>query len=337
MIACNASRNVCTLFLTVFLVFGVGSAQAVTLKLSTDSGTKDSPPGNAMDFWAEQIEEKSNGEITVDVYYQGELGGQQAVFDQHVMGQADLALMWPMTSYDERIGLLYTPYMFLSWESALDAYRPGGWAYQALDGIASDLGLRFVGVWPDGFAGVATKGKYARTVEEARDLKVRSMTVFPMPSTLETMGFQATAIPWDEIFTSIQTGVVDGDAANTIYWDYQFFKDTLDYYVRTKHVFQAATLTVSAETFDSLTDEQQQIIREAAAETMKEQFSVAKENDARYARKWEEAGNEYIELSDEEVNSFAARVRERIWPQLDERLGKELADKVRANAEPLSE
>ena len=94
------------------------------LKMATDSGAKGSPAGNALLRWAELIEAGTNGELDVMVFYQNELGGQQEVFDLFIANDINLTLNWPMTSYDPRIAVIYTPYMFTRWDDALDAYRP---------------------------------------------------------------------------------------------------------------------------------------------------------------------------------------------------------------------
>lgn len=153
------------------------SADALTLRLATDSGTAGSPAGDALKKWGELIEQKSDGEIETRVYYQNELGGQQEVFDLHVAGDVDVMLNWPMTSYDKRIGVIYTPYMTLSWDEALKAYSPGGWVNNMLGGVYQDIGLKFFGPWPEGFNGVGSRGKYALNIEDAEGLKVRTMTV----------------------------------------------------------------------------------------------------------------------------------------------------------------
>ena len=103
------------------------------LKIATDSGDRDSPSGQAIASWAKAIEEGSNGEIKVKLFYQNELGGQLEVFDLFVAGEVDLMLSWPSTSYDKRIGILNTPYMVTSWDEAFEAYKPGGWVNGAVN------------------------------------------------------------------------------------------------------------------------------------------------------------------------------------------------------------
>lgn len=311
------------------------SAQALTLKLATDSGTQGSPAGEALKKWGELIEQNSNGEIETRVYYQNELGGQQEVFDLHVAGDVDLMLNWPMTSYDKRIGVIYTPYMTLSWEEALKAYTPGGWVNNLLGDIWADIGLKFFGPWPEGFNGVASRGKYALNIADADGLKVRTMTVFPAPQTMQALGYQTAAIDWGEVYTALQTGVVDGEAGNVIFWDYEYFRDSLDYYVQTKHFFMTGILSMNMDTWESMTPEEQKIVSDAATVIMNDQFKAAKEQDDYYIAKAQEAGIEYFEPNAEQMKVFVETAREKVWPQMEEEIGSEIMDVIRANATPL--
>jgi TRAP-type C4-dicarboxylate transport system substrate-binding protein len=300
------------------------------LKFATDSGARDSPSGAALAEWARAVEEGSNGEIEVKVFYQNELGGQLEVFDLLVAGEVDAMISWPSTSYDKRIGILNTPYMVTSWDEALEAYRPGGWANGVLNTVFNDLGLKYFGAWPEGFSGVATRGGYSTDLAGAEGLKVRTPPLFPFPQILESMGYQTAAIDWGEVYTSIQTGVVDGDAGNVIYWDYEYFRDVLDYYVRTKHTFVTGNLLVNLETYESLTDEQKQLIETAAVAVMEARFGAAQAEDQHYVDLAVESGMEYFELTDEQMAPIVAKVREEVWPQMEPDVGKDIMDLIRA-------
>lgn len=314
----------------------VTSAQALTLKLATDSGTAGSPAGEALKKWGDLIAERSGGEIETEVFYQNELGGQQEVFDLHVAGDVDVMLNWPMTSYDKRIGVIYTPYMTLSWNEALEAYKPGGWVNSMLGGVYSDIGLKFFGPWPEGFNGVGSRGSYALDIESAEGLKVRTMTVFPAPQTMQALGYQTAAIDWGEVYTALQTGVVDGEAGNVIYWDYEYFRDSLDYFVQTKHFFMTGVLSMNLDSWEGMSEAEQKIVSEAAIEIMNDQFKAAKEQDDFYIAEAQKAGMKYFEPSDEQIKVFAAAAREKVWPLMDEEIGSEIMDVIRENATPLN-
>lgn len=311
---------------------GPVEAKAITLKMATADGSKGTPAGNSLDHWAKLIEEASKGKVKVKVYYQGELGGQQETFDQFIMGDIDMMLTWPMTSYDKRIGVLYTPYMILSWEDAAKAYKPGGWMNKIMDELFSELGLKFFGPWPEGFNGVATRGKHATTIAGAKGMKVRTPPAFPWADTVQAMGYQTADIAWNELYTSIQTGVVDGDSANIIFWDYEYFRDVINYYVHTSHNFMAALLAMSKKSWDKLSPENQKIVADAAYAVMEKQFKDGRKLDEHYRQKAIDHGIKYVPLKPEEHAAYIKVVREKIWPKMEEVVGQKIMDKVKANA-----
>lgn len=301
-------------------------------KLALESGDRESASAKSMEMWADLIKEKSNGRMKVNIYYQGELGGQQELFDQLVKGNIDMMLTWPQTSYDERLGVNYIPYLTLGWDDALKAYDEDGWLKNILGPVYADIGLKYFGPYPEGFGGIATKGRYATNYEDAKGLKVRSQPVFPLPQTMKAMGFQAVPIDWAEVYTSIQTGVVDGDSSNVIYWDYEYFRDQLDYFVHSKHNFSSYAMLMNNDTWQKLDEEDQAIIADAAQQVIDKQFKDAKAEDDKWIAKAQEAGMEYIVPSDEDMRAWVERVRAEVWPEAEKSLGKELMDKIRANA-----
>ncbi|MCQ0090844.1 TRAP transporter substrate-binding protein DctP [Roseovarius sp. M141] len=329
------SKHILGLGTAIALVLSAPAMAETTLKLATDSGAKGSPSGDALDRWAALIAEGTGGEVTVDVFYQNELGSQAEVLDLLVAGDLDMMINWPVTSYDERLGVLFTPYMVTSWEEAFEAYKPGGWVNEVLTDIWADLGIKFFGPWPEGFNGIASRDKYAMTPEDASDLKIRVPAMFPMAESVQALGYQTATIDWSEVFSAIQTGVVDGDGANIIYWDYEYFRDVLDYYNQVKMQFITGVMTMNQGSWEGLSEDQQQAVADAATTVMNEAFEQAQERDQYYIQQAKDAGMTYIEPSDEELKGMAKTVREKVWPLMEDRVGKDIMDQIRANAAEL--
>ena len=304
----------------------------ITLRMATDSGAKGSGPGDTLEAWAKLIEEGSNGEISVDIFYQNELGGQQEMFDLLMAGDIDLALNWPLTSYEPRMSLLYTPYMFTTWEDAFAAMRPDGWLSDAIGTIYQDQGLTYLGAWPEGFNGIGTKGGAATTIADAAQFKVRVPPVTPFTETVAALGYQTATIDWGELYSAIQTGVVDGDAANVIFYDLNYFGDVLTDWTYTRQQFLSGIFTANNESFDELSEEHRQLIADSARELMEARFEVAQEADTADVEEWKAKGLNYITLSDEELAPMMESVREAVWPLMDGLIGADLMQLVRDNA-----
>ena len=321
--------------LTVMFSLSAATVSAQTMRIATDSGAQGSPSGAAIEKWASLIKEGTQGAVAPRVFYQNQLGGQEEVFDQHVAGDVQLMLNWPMTSYDKRIAVIYTPYMFTTWEQALAAYKPGGWLNETLGGIYKENGLKFFGAWPEGFNGVATKGKHALTVEGAKNIKVRVPPISMMQQSVQAMGYQTAAIDWGEVFTSIQTGVVDGDAANVIFYDYEYFRDTLDYYVRSKQQFITGVLSMNLEAWEALSPEHQNVVEASALTIMEEQFASAQVADDAIVEKWKALDKQYIELDKDQLAALGTQVRAKVWPAMRAEVGEGIMAHIEKNASAL--
>lgn len=308
------------------------SDDSFKLRLASAEGDKNSPIGKSMEMWADIVKRNSDGRIKTNVYYQGELGSQQEMFDQLVKGNIDMMITWPQTSYDPRIGVNNLPYLVLDWDDALKAYGEDGWLIKVVDPIFEEVGLKYFGPYPEGFGGIATKDVVASSVEEARGIKIRSQTFFPLPQTVNALGYQAIPIDWNEVYTSLQTGVVDGDGSNVIYWDYEYFGDLLTHYTHTKHNFSAASLVMSQETWNKLDKEDQAIIESAAQEVISKQFKDAKAEDDKWIATAQKAGMTYIDVQGEQLSELVSAVRSEVWPEAEEVLGSEIMANIRKNA-----
>jgi len=178
------------------------SEQHYRFHLVVVSGDYDSPHGKSMRRFSELVKERSSNR-----------------------GNLHMALAWPQTAYDQRMGVNFLPYLTIGWEDALAAYAKDGWLTQLANEVFTLNGLKYFGPYPEGFGGIATKKRYTTSVHETAGIKLRSQTIFPLPQTIQAMGFDAVPIDWSEVYTSLQTGVVDGDSSNVIYWDYEYFGD----------------------------------------------------------------------------------------------------------------
>ncbi len=310
------------------------SDEEIELTMATEAGDRESPHGLAVKRISDIVEEQTDGRMTINVFYQGEIGGPQELFDQLVRGNIDLFLGWPQTSYDERLGVLQLPYMTLGWDEALDAYGKGGWVSDVIGPILSDVGLEYLGPFPEGFGGIATADTYATSYEEAQEkgIKLRSQPIFPLPQTIQAMGFQAVPIDWSEVYTSIQTGVVDGDSSNVIFWDYTYFNDLLDYFVHSKHNFSFYTFLMNQDSWNALDEEDRGIIADAVEVVVNEQFESARAEDEKWIQTAQEDGMEYIVPSDAEMKDWIERVRETVWVEAEESLGEDIMSAVREHA-----
>ncbi len=325
-------RPVLIVFFALLTTTGIASEPENELHLVCTSGDKESPQGRSSQIFSERIAELSKGRIQVNVFYQNELGGQGETFDQLLKGNVHFMLEWPMTAYDRRLAIGFVPYLVLDWEDAISAFEEEGWLLELMAPIYAENNLKFLGPYPEGFGGIATRGRFATNTLAARGIKVRSQTIFPLPQTVRAMGFEAVPIDWSEVYTSIQTGVVDGDSGNVIYWDYQYFGEILDYYVHSRQNFAFSVLIMNLKTFEKLAEKDQKIVEKAASEMVTSQFINARKEDEHWIKVAQENGMEYIEPEREEIKEWIKKVRSEVWPLVEEAYGRKTMDVIRRNA-----
>ena len=325
-------RSALFLFLVTVASITLASDPEYKLHLVCTSGDRESPQGRSSRIFSKRIAELSDERIQVNVFYQNELGGQGESFDQLLKGNVHFMLEWPMTAYDRRLALGFVPYLVLDWEDAISAFENGGWLLELMAPIYAENNLKFLGPYPEGFGGIATRDRYATNTKGAQGIKVRSQTIFPLPQTVRAMGFEAVPIDWSEVYTAIQTGVVDGDSGNIIYWDYQYFGDILDYYVHSRQNFAFSALAMNLDTFKDMSTEDQSIIETAAREMVTQQFINARDEDEHWIRTAQENGMEYIEPNPEDVARWVEQIRDELWPLVEEAYGSIIMDVIKRNA-----
>ncbi|MFZ9133266.1 MAG: C4-dicarboxylate ABC transporter substrate-binding protein, partial [Gemmobacter sp.] len=124
-----------------------------------------------------------------------------------------------------------------------------------------------------------------------------------------------------------------GEAGNVIYWDYEYFRDVLAYYVQTRHNFVTGNLLANKASFERLTPEQQELVRSTAVAEMQKQFESARTEDEKYIALAQQSGLEYILPTDEQLAALAAEVRAVVWPQMDAEIGPEIMGLIRERAQ----
>lgn len=319
------------------LVFSAQSALAageVKLRLSCPVATKGSFMGDSIELWKKLIEEKSNGRIKISLHYSGELGSEGETFDQHYKGTVPLLLTYATTRYSEKLGLLSTPYLFNDWNDVREAFKPDGWMTNVYGKIYEEVGIKFLAPYPGGFGGVDTKGKYATNIASAKaqGIKVRCAAIFPLPETMKALGYQVIPVDWNETYTAIQTGLVDGSSNNPIFWTYDTFRDLLQYFVDTHHVFSSADMTMNLDAWNKLSPEDQKVIMDASLEVAAKQFEDAEKTDLHYRQLSIDYGIKYIQPSPEELAEMKKVCRAEIWPLMEKVVGKDLMQLVYDNA-----
>lgn len=273
------------------------------------------------------LEEKTDGRIKVEIFANGQLGGDRQMVESIELGTLDIALV-PVsvfTTYDERFGILDMPFAFT------DAKQ----AFAAVDGELGDYLNRVMdeksGMYNLGYMlnGVRHMVNGKKPVNEPADLagmKIRIMESPIYESMFKALGANPTPMSFGDVYTSLQQSVIDGFecSANFIY-DMKFY-EIQDYFSLTAHTISLLAVPVNKQKYDSLPDDLRVIFDECIdTYLINNQRETTIGEDDTYLEKLKEVGMQINEISPENHQKFLTAV-EPMYQQYEAQFGAEIFD-----------
>ncbi|MDF2676821.1 MAG: tripartite ATP-independent periplasmic transporter solute receptor, DctP family [Bacillota bacterium] len=275
----------------------------------------------------EYVEKESNGEIKVELYPNGILGGDVQMTEAVAMGTLQMAL--PSTSvlvmYSPQFGALDMPFMFTNTEKAFEGLN-GGPIGEKLDAELEKVGIVNLGY---NFNGMRSMTNNVKPINEPADLAGIKMRVMESPVFIDMfkyLGSNATPMSFSELFTGLQQKTVDGqeNPASLIYASK--FQEVQKYLSLTEHVYSFCANLMNQDFYDSLTDDQKKIVNEGAKQFLVDwQINSEVNDNQKFIDKLKEAGMEVNEVSAENKQKFVEKVAP-MYVQYEKELGAEIFD-----------
>lgn len=239
----------------------------ITLRLS-ENLTDSNPTTIAMRKFAELVAQKTDGKVQVKVYANAQLGQGTEAIEQVRLGVIDFARVNSviLSNVSPSIGVFTLPYIFKDTRHSrkvLDG--PVG------DDVLRDLnGYNLVGFhyMEAGFRSFYTReGITINSLDDLKGLKIR---VQPSPISIrmiELLGGVPTPMNYGEVYSSIQTGVIDGAENDHVSYIMSGHYEVAPKYSEDKHLSPPAILIMNHSKFKSLSSKHQQAVREASFES----------------------------------------------------------------------
>ena len=319
---------------SLLLLAGTATAQDIqerTLRFPSASN-KGHPQVEGVEKFAELVEEKSGGLITVRPFPGGVLGADLQTVSAMQGGTIDLTVMNAslLAGNVKEFAVLDFPFLFNNSEEAYTVVD--GPIGQKLFEKLPEKNLIGLAYWDLGFRQM---NNAERPIEKAEDLEGLKMRVIPTPIYIDFMnaiGANAVPMPFTETYTALETGAVDGMTNPLLnITDMKFFEVT-EYLTLTNHMYNPQAVIMSKITWDKLSDAEKKIMREAAAEATVYQRQVTQEANAEALEQLKEEGMEVTELPPEEI----AKLKEKAKPVIEkytQDVGPELVAELMAEIE----
>lgn len=289
----------------------------------------------AGEAFTERLAEISDGQMTVEYHPGGALGDYIQQFEQTMQGGIQMTLTGPATDIDDRLNVSYLAYVVADWDGAQELYGPGGSMASLFDGVAGDLNLKLIGMLPGGFGGVAMREGEARRPtsfpEDAAGIKMRVPPFEIGVRRFDAWGFNAVPLPYSELYTSMQLGVVDGRSFGPP-TEIIEMHDAISAYILTRDYFDSAFWVANLEWWEGLSDQQRAWITEAADQVLTQSWQDGRDKEAADLQRIRDFGIEIVELNEDELERAQTLVYENEWPWMETVLGAEFMSEVRSAA-----
>lgn len=208
------------------------------------------------------VEAASNGRIEVNIYTNSSLGNASEILLQCMQGVIECSTAGDsdLSNYYPNIQVFSIPYVF---DNRVDFYDFLDSAYAAsmFEDIAQNCGVRIISAFDNGgFRNFSNNVRQIHTADDLKGLKIRCMQSASYITTLETLGATPTALAFSELYSALQTGVVDGqENAPLVMLDNSIYEQQ-KYYSLDGHSISPAFIIVNEQWLRSLPEELQTVV-----------------------------------------------------------------------------
>ncbi len=287
---------------------------------------KDSVVGASLDEFARLVRDKSNGRVEVEVFHDGVLGRPQEVTEDVAMGSLEMCLgdntgIGTMVKQNQ---VLELPYIYRDLDHAFKVHAE---VFPILRDMILEKGFRSVALYTEPPRGILSKIP-VKSLEDINGLKLRVPEVTLYIELFKALKANGTIVAWGEIYTALQTGVVDALENNFPNIYHSKLHEQAKYLTHTNHIITSMHLIISEPYFQTLPKDIQDIIVEAGQKSVEFAQANVKKVNKDTITAMESEGVESIYLSEEELKKLQ---------EATDDVRKQLAEKISPDVVPFYE
>lgn len=249
------------------MLAGAASACEVTLR-SSDTHPDGYPTVAAVQEMGRLIEERSGGRLCVEVFHSAQLGEEKDTIEQTRFGVIDLnrISMAPFNGLIPETAILSLPYLFRD-VNHLHNVLDGPIGEQILE-LFSAQDLIALAYYDPGARSFYNRVKPITSIDDMKGMKVRVIQSDVFVDMVAALGANAVPMPYGEVYSAIETGVIDGAENNWPSYESSGHYEVAKYYTLDEHTMVPEVLVMSKTSFEKLPPEDQEIVRQAAKDSV---------------------------------------------------------------------
>lgn len=278
-------RRMLVLFFTSIVLTSCGSYTEPDVELDTIDTNKannaeivlsagelnslDSIMGQMLSKYSDLVYEKSNGRIYIEVYASGQLGDERSQMQAVQMGALDIFRANTVFVGDfgaKKLNLFALPYLFDSREQLWKVLDSPIGSDLMEDMVESNIGMRGLCYLEEGARHFFVTKKKIENPEDLEGLKLRVSETSILLDTVKALGASPTPLSFGELYTSLQTGVVDGAEQPVTGYVSNSFYEVAPNFVLDAHTYSPGMLVISDRTWEKLSEDDQRLLKECGKE-----------------------------------------------------------------------
>ena len=244
---------------------------------------------NSAEEFARRANAKLGAKAKVVVFGSSQLGGDKELLQKLKLGTVDIALpSTVMSSESDVFGVFEMPYLVKDRAHMGRIEREVFWSKMAPE--AEKKGLKILAVWENGYRHITNSKRPINTPADLQGIKLRVPEGKWRVKMFQAYGANPSPMKFSEVFTALQTGVMDGQENPFTQIHSAKFQEVQKYLSLTGHVYTPAYATVGAKKWAALPDDVRKILEDTAKETQAFVYTAAEKDDNDLLGKLKAAG-----------------------------------------------
>jgi tripartite ATP-independent transporter DctP family solute receptor len=300
-----------TLAAAAFSFFSPLTANAQIVLKAADVHPEGYPNVVAIENLGKKFEAATKGKYKLQMFANGVLGGEKEMIEQTQVGAINIlrTSLGPLGPVVPDVNVFNMPFVFRN-EAHMRAVIDGPIGQEILDKITASPAKMVALGWMDGGSRSLYTKKPVHTPADLKGMKVRMMGNPLFVDTMNAMGGNGIAMGYGEVFSALQTGVLDGAENNPpSMFTSNHFNAGAKYYSQTNHLIIPEIFVMSKITWDKMTPGEQALLKKFGREAQFEQRALWDKSVAEYTAKLKAAGVEFIPVDQKVFYDATASVR----------------------------
>ena len=310
----NFAAFLATTLLTVAYASMPAAAQQKTVLKASDVHAAGYPTVVAVENLGKKLEQATNGRVSVQMYPAMQLGGEKEAIEQAQIGaiafaRVSVGALGPVV---DDLNVFNMPYVFRN-TAHMQQVIDGPIGQELLDKVTNS-GKGLIGLcWMDaGARNFYDTKKPIKTVADLKGLKIRVIGNPIFVDMANAMGGNGVAMGYDQVFSALQTGVVDGAENNPPSYVFDNHYQVAKFYTLDEHLIVPEMLVFSKKAWDAMSKEDQASLLKFAKEAQQEERKLWEAYEKQAMDKAKAAGIQIIQVSDTDKKAFQDAVKP-VW------------------------